>query len=280
MTLARTLLVPVCLMACGPVVEVDSSATTAEGTTEISTSEPSVDATTSGSQPSCTAGDAKACSCPNGRTGSQTCMSNGAFGACTCPDSDSSTDSGATGGTGDSSASAESSTGASQPTECPEDPVLCLGWVTVTSDAELTDASMCTTVDGSLWLEGTVSDISSLGCITSIEELRIESTALTDLSGLARLERLGTLEIVGAPALEQLDLPVLTTLERLTVTDNPALGQFGLPALTEVTWNVHVTENPNLSNCEVEALLDQVGGAGGNVCYASNARDACLPFCP
>lgn|GEM_PF-2492038 len=156
----------------------------------------------------------------------------------------------------------------------------CSGWLTVASNEGLTDASMCTSLDGKLWLEGTISDISSLGCITSLEELRVESTLLIDLAGFERLERIGNLEIVGAPALEHLGLAVVTELERVTITGNPALTQLDLPALTEITWNVEVTDNPNLSNCEVESLLEQVGGVGGNVCYEGNARDACLPTCP
>lgn len=138
---------------------------------------------------------------------------------------------------------------------------------------------MCTSLDGSLTLSGTVSDISSLGCMTVLGELRIESTGLTDLSGLSRLEELGALESVGAPELTRVALNRLEELGRLTLTGNAALAQLDFPELSGISGSVQVTENPSLPHCEVEDLLDQVGDAGGNVCYESNQSDGCLPFC-
>jgi len=138
---------------------------------------------------------------------------------------------------------------------------------------------MCTSLDGSLTLSGTVSDISSLGCMTVLGELRIESTELTDLSGLARLEELGTLEIQAAPELTRIGLGQLRELRRLALTGNPTLEQLDFAELTEIFWTVDVTENPSLPHCEVEELLEQVGGAGGDVCYESNLRDACVSSC-
>lgn len=139
---------------------------------------------------------------------------------------------------------------------------------------------MCTSLDGSLTLSGTVSDISSLGCMTVLGELRIESTGLTDLSGLSRLEQLGALDIEAAPELTRIGLSQLEELGRLSLTDNAVLEQLDFAELSEVSGSVLATGNPSLPHCEVEGLIDQVGGAGGNVCYESNQRDACLPFCP
>ena len=173
----------------------------------------------------------------------------------------------------------ESSPGGSQPIACPETPVPCSGKIAVPSDPGLVDVSMCTSLDGSLTLSGTVSDISSLGCLTVLGELRIESTQLTDLSGLSRLEELGTLEIEAAPELSRVGLSHLEQLGRLTLTGNPALEQLDFTSLTEISWTVEITGNPSLPHCEVEELLEQVGGAGSGVCYEANESDECRPFC-
>ncbi len=273
----------VCVLGCGPVVGVDPIVDAADDTTTVSPAVTSSGDTTNGPQPTCTVGTSQECGCPGLGVGTQTCLPNGDFGACSCPaatGTGDTTTTGSSGGTGQSSDAGESSTGAPQPTECPDIPVPCSGTIAVPSNSGLVDVSMCTSLDGSLTLSGTVSNISSLGCLTEMGDLRIESTGLTDLSGLSRLEQLGTLQVEAASALTHIGLPQLEALGRLTLTGNAALEQLDFAELSAISWTVEVVDNPNLSNCEVEALLDQVGGAGGNVCYASNARDACIPFCP
>lgn len=265
--------------ACGPVVDVDETAsTTLDATT--TTASPTTTAA-----PTCTAEAAQACVCPDGAAGTQTCLPTGDFGPCACPRPSTDTETSTTGDpateSGGSSDSGGSSTGPPPPLECPEFPAPCGGTAEISDDTEFTDISMmCTSLDGRLILNGSVSTVDSLGCMTELGELRIEGTTIADLSGLARLEHLETLVIEDASVLTHIGLPQLRDLARITVTGNAALEQLDFPALTSIEWTVQITDNPSLSNCEVEALLEQVGGTNGDVCYETNANDGCPPSCP
>ena len=270
------------LVGCGPVVEADRIAASADNTTSSSPSATSSSDTTDDPRTVCTVGSTQECDCPGGRVGTQVCLPSGEFDGCSClapTGTGGPATSGSTSGSGASTDTAASSSGDPQPISCPEIPAPCSGVVAVASDPGLLDVSMCTSLDGSLTLSGTVSDISSLGCMTVLGELRIESTELPDLSGLSRLAQLGTLEIEAAPEVTRIGLSGLEQLGRLSLTGNSVLEQLDFAELTEISGSVHVTENPNLPHCEVEGLLGQVGGAGGEVCYESNQNDTCLPFC-
>ena len=248
----------VSIAGCGPVVDADSAASAAGTTATAPPPSDSGSDTTIAVPTTCAVRGSQDCVCPGDRTGSQVCLPGGEFGTCSCidptgtgepPTSDS------TEATGDSMDTTGSSTGDPTPITCPQTPVPCTGVIAVETNPGLFDVSMCTSLDGSLRLSGSVSDITSLGCLSTMGTLSIESTELTDLSGLSRLQQLGTLEIHAASELTRIGLSQLGTLERLSLTGNPALEQLDFPDLTEVSSTVEITENPRLPHCEVEDIL-------------------------
>ncbi|MEQ1507108.1 MAG: hypothetical protein ABMB14_33075 [Myxococcota bacterium] len=126
--------------------------------------------------------------------------------------------------------------------------------------------------------------------------------SLVGLTGFARVERVRTLrvqfvdglgsfgdltalttvdtalELFRLPSVTALDLPALASCGTLKITRDDALVDPGLPALTEVRGAVEIRDNPGLSTCAIEALLDRLA-IGGAVTCGGNLADGCAAWC-
>ena len=166
----------------------------------------------------------------------------------------------------DSDTDTDTNTDTGTDTDCP------LG--EYSSDFEIITQSHVTTLAGYTSVSGTLhiactscTDLSELFCLTTVgEELWIEcNDTLTNLDGLSGITSVGlgwSLAIVGNAALTNLT---------------------GLSALTSVDNLFHVIDNPNLPDCEVCSVLDQLTSSPTDINVHDNLDDSCTPVpagCP
>lgn len=140
----------------------------------------------------------------------------------------------------------------------------------------------------------TISDAAELAALAAEScneiagDLIISSIAHSNLGGLECIRSIGgNLLISGNPVLERIGDPALqdglfrleAIGESLDIRDNAALESLGLEALTTVGGDFSVLHNPNVSNCEVRDIFDDLVSFFGIVCIMGNIAD-CLddPF--
>jgi len=189
---------------------------------------------------------------------------------------------------GDAAPDTESDTGDSDTLSC--DMGAFSGDYQIDDPADLAGLAGYTSISGNLdilycW---TCESFAELGCLESIGwNLRVVGNpALEDLAGLDNVaevvNRISIQHNEGLTGLEGLG-SVQSTGANLVVTDNPSLADLGgLAGLTAVGGTVHVEDNPDLPDCAVCELLDQLDeGYGTNVEH--NLDDPCTPVpenCP
>lgn len=124
-----------------------------------------------------------------------------------------------------------------------------------------------------------LSTFEGLSSLETLGALAVQAApSLSSLSGLASLREIaGPLTLQGT-ALASLDLPALQRTGALAAENNPELLELGLPALESVTTDVLVRRNPQLSQCAVEAWLQEVTVGGGVLC-GENLDDGCTAYC-
>lgn len=283
--------------ACGPVLQ---PAPAQAGTTQSDAASSSDSSSAVSTASTCSAQTSRSCECEDGRVGRETC-DGVAFGRCLCngqPDPDhpppatSSSEpwpgtSSSTGSNTSSSSGDEpwtpTSTGLPPLGECPDVPNICTGPINVHSAEELAALSACTEIDGALSVDGYYEDLAGLRCITRVTGyLQIARVLAPDLSVLENLQEVdGQFDLMWNDQMTTLAMPRLESVGIMHVYAHDMLETLGLDALREMTTGIDARDNPNLSNCEFVALLEQLDHVGELVCYQFNApNDECENSCP
>jgi hypothetical protein len=99
-----------------------------------------------------------------------------------------------------------------------------------------------------------------------------------DLSALTSVGE--DLSISGNAALTNFSLPALSSVGRdLYVKDNAVLTSLYFPIMASVDGSLEISGNPNLPQCGVCALKDQLESLGGAFTSLNNKPDSCNDTC-
>lgn len=191
---------------------------------------------------------------------------------------------------GDGDSDSDTDTDADVPPESCDDGVWD-GTFIVASPADIATLAGCTEITGKLKIDcsacsslGELFELQSIGGSLEIGNNGALETELVGLGGVTTIG--GNLTVVYNPSLESLaGLDGLVTIGgRLTIEGNLALHSLdGIDSLLSIGENLLVDNNPELFECEVCALIEQLTSPPGYVNVFANLDDDCTPVpdnCP
>ncbi len=284
---AVALLCTTVVVACGPVVAVEDANDAAAGAHAVGMTTSGPSAPDGDPLPmGCAPGEQTACACPTMGNGTAQCDAEGAFGPCLCGSAETNGAEVSTGGfesegtswDGSGSSTAASSTSGGPVTCLPlEEP--CPDDIFVETNAQVEAIAACSRIEGSLFISAGVTDLSPLSCLRELgNQLYLESVNVPSLSALSNLQRIeGELEVLYT-GMTALDLESLEYVEYFSLYQNNQMETLGVPNLATVADTLDVHDNPMLSTCEIETLVEEALSPMGTAFYDGNADDGCASF--